>query len=64
MLNNLTLYVEAITHFLTVTDSTNLTDENKKSLLPAIGGPHMTFLFKHVRKVMDEHTTNEVFTNI
>ena len=48
MLNNFTLYLEAFTHFLMVTDSTNATDEKKKSLLQAIRGHDMAFLFKHV----------------
>ena len=58
------LYIEAFLHFLTVTENAAASNEKKKSLLKAVGGPDMVFLFKHMGKVTQENPYDVAIQNI
>lgn len=54
MLTDFNLYMKSFGDFLVVTDNTTAVSAKKKSLLRAVGGPDMVFLFDHIGKVADD----------
>jgi len=53
MLADFNLYMKSFNDFLVVTDNNDATGAKKKSLLRAVGGIDMVFLFDHVGKVAE-----------
>ena len=64
MLADFELYMKAFEDFLVVTDNSDAEDGKKKSLLRAIGGLDMIFLFDHIGKVTQEMTFAQAVQNI
>ena len=64
MLADFELYMKSFADFLVVTDNSDAADNKKKSLLRAIGGQDMIFLFDHLGKVTEEMTYAVAIQNV
>ena len=64
MLTDFNLYMKSFSDFLVVTDNMEAANAKKKSLLRAVGGPDMVFLFDHIGKVADGANYNEAIAAI
>ena len=59
MLADFELYIKSMKDFLIVTQQNEASDAVKKSMLRAVGGPDMVWLFDHIGKVTDGMTYNQ-----
>ena len=64
MLTDFNLYMKSFSDFLVVTDNADTTGAKKKSLLRAVGGVDMVFLFDHVGKVADDASYEDAINAI
>ena len=64
MLTDFNLYMKAFSDFLVVTDNADAVCSKKKSLLRAVGGADMVFLFDHIGKVAHDASYDDAIEAI